>query len=589
MAIEVNEHIPPFLKEYLARSEPGYAVLIAGPWGVGKTFLVKEFLRGIQTARPLYVSLNGVSTEDDLRRRLVYAAYPLLADSAFRALGSLARSALGVFRFRSDLKIEDYADLDKFDVLVLDDIERAHLSLEVVLGVVNQFVEHDKQKVIILTSLVELEKKDLEYARKIEKVVGFTLTVKPETRLAIRELYKQSSDALKKFIDESEGLIVSVFEATESDNLRVLLQALLESEPLAQELATHSGLSESYRDTVLTLFVVLNMLYKLGIIKREHISERRDDWFTLAFNESQDRGEKDPLALYQDHFQQVDLHSGILSNDYLESKICDGLHRPKLLEESINDELAKTSPDSSPEWRNVWHYMDRDEKVTLIELDKIQVRISNYEYTDPAVILHVFGIMLEMRKIGIIECKLIEIYRKAVEYVDHLIDTQALQLDKLPDDMRHGSAYGLAFNEGRTHIFRRLTRHANARIKEGKYDRHVKQIREAFDSFADNPDILSSLIGWDGNQDIYSEPLLNTIDARQFSRQFLDLSADKQVQVTRALAGRYKENPYPDVLEGERRWLRSVRKEILRKLEPSDRLRHARITRLLEWSIDRYV
>ena len=42
---DTNAHIHEYLSYYLAlRHPPHYAVLLNGPWGVGKTFLMKKYL-----------------------------------------------------------------------------------------------------------------------------------------------------------------------------------------------------------------------------------------------------------------------------------------------------------------------------------------------------------------------------------------------------------------------------------------------------------------------------------------------------------------------------------------------------------------
>jgi predicted AAA+ superfamily ATPase len=59
-----NDHVWDYLTYYLGLPHsPNFAVLLSGPWGVGKTFLVKRFLAKYfegQKDQYVYVSLYGL-------------------------------------------------------------------------------------------------------------------------------------------------------------------------------------------------------------------------------------------------------------------------------------------------------------------------------------------------------------------------------------------------------------------------------------------------------------------------------------------------------------------------------------------------
>lgn len=82
MAKKSNKHICTYLTYYLGLAHaPGFAVLISGPWGVGKTYLLKKFLKkrfGDDTANYVYVSLYGPSTIAEIDDALFQAAFPAL-------------------------------------------------------------------------------------------------------------------------------------------------------------------------------------------------------------------------------------------------------------------------------------------------------------------------------------------------------------------------------------------------------------------------------------------------------------------------------------------------------------------------------
>ncbi|MCX8510102.1 MAG: P-loop NTPase fold protein [Rhodobacteraceae bacterium] len=55
-----------YLTDYLNRPDPGFAVLLAAPWGAGKTHLVKHVIAERKGEKPLLVSLFGVRSADDI-------------------------------------------------------------------------------------------------------------------------------------------------------------------------------------------------------------------------------------------------------------------------------------------------------------------------------------------------------------------------------------------------------------------------------------------------------------------------------------------------------------------------------------------
>ena len=83
-----NLHIYEYLHYYADFAEPPkYAVLIDGPWGVGKTHLVNRFLKskfGEQKQKFVYISLFGLKSTKDIDDALYAQSHPLLASKKAR-------------------------------------------------------------------------------------------------------------------------------------------------------------------------------------------------------------------------------------------------------------------------------------------------------------------------------------------------------------------------------------------------------------------------------------------------------------------------------------------------------------------------
>ncbi len=80
MADGNNRHVWDYLTYYLGLAHaPCFAVLLSGPWGVGKTYLLKAFLKDRfkeDVADYVYVSLYGLSSIEEIDDALFQAAFP---------------------------------------------------------------------------------------------------------------------------------------------------------------------------------------------------------------------------------------------------------------------------------------------------------------------------------------------------------------------------------------------------------------------------------------------------------------------------------------------------------------------------------
>lgn len=83
-----NSHVKEYLSYYVSLPHPSnYAVMVKGPWGIGKTYLISEFLEQEvkQKERYVYVSLYGMATTDDLDAALLQAISPAQASGAAKS------------------------------------------------------------------------------------------------------------------------------------------------------------------------------------------------------------------------------------------------------------------------------------------------------------------------------------------------------------------------------------------------------------------------------------------------------------------------------------------------------------------------
>ncbi len=263
------------LANYIVDDRYHQAVLLDGPWGSGKTwFIRKYFIPEFEASHQceewhfIYLSLYGLETVEEVKAKKDRLVAEQLLGQFFRNHGLASFSGEGCIKKARllkpvvsllssylpkdlpDIKIEDVLGaLDKPEhvVLILDDLERAHIKPEIVLGYISELTEQEDTKVIVLANEEEvcqmngLEETDEEgkppkknpkrerYDSIKEKSIG--LDIKYEVPVA--ELYSEivneyvKSEPLKKYIHEEKDYIVTALETNESNNLRTLIFAFV--------------------------------------------------------------------------------------------------------------------------------------------------------------------------------------------------------------------------------------------------------------------------------------------------------------------------------------------------------------------------
>lgn len=295
--------------DYLRKPYTDHAIMINGEWGSGKTYFwnnkVRSKIESIELNgkryKTIYMSLYGISNLDDISKKIFIEMNPNLNKSIKKILDSRNMSSIpeyvktGIdmansFGFMQQNDKVDYTKFFDIDdkVLCFDDLERANVDVIDVLGYINNFVEHDHIKTIIICNEKELSKKlkstnvemktfiatyilnhegkikpektseefsdtddenniddkpmvELiedkiehifdkanDYERIKEKLIGETFEYIPEFNYIINGVLMryESNTQLIQFLRKNSGLIIQTFNRSGTRNLRILKHAL---------------------------------------------------------------------------------------------------------------------------------------------------------------------------------------------------------------------------------------------------------------------------------------------------------------------------------------------------------------------------
>ena len=280
--------------DYIRSDYTDYAIMINGEWGSGKTYFWNHKIRPkIESMQlngkkytAIYMSLYGISNLEEISKKIFIETTQLMDKnlkkymdaSGVATIPEYAKTGLDMANFFGVTQNGDRIDYKEFfstddKVLCFDDLERANVDVIDILGYINNFVEHDHIKTIIICNEKELSTKlknsNLEmktfiatylldkenklniktdkpmvekirdkieyvfdkandYERIKEKLIGETFEYAPEFNYIINGLlmrYEKYPDLIR-FLRENTGFIISTFNKSGTRNLRILKHSL---------------------------------------------------------------------------------------------------------------------------------------------------------------------------------------------------------------------------------------------------------------------------------------------------------------------------------------------------------------------------
>ena len=285
----------------------------------------------------IYMSLYGISNLEDISKKIFIETTQLMDKNLRKYMDAneqttipeYAKTGIDMANFfgvtQSGDKV-DYAEFFSTDdkVLCFDDLERANVDVIDILGYINNFVEHDHIKTIIICNEKELSTKlkssNLEmktfiatylldkqdelnktdkpivekirqkienvfdkandYERIKEKLIGETFEYAPKFDYIINGIlmrYENNPDLIR-FLRENTRLIISTFERSGTRNLRILKHALNDFKKV-YEMVNKSYPNTSHRvmQTMLIFTIAISFEIKAGKITKDKFINIKDN------------------------------------------------------------------------------------------------------------------------------------------------------------------------------------------------------------------------------------------------------------------------------------------------------------------------
>ena len=332
--------------DYIRSDYTDYAIMLNGEWGSGKTYFwnnkIKPKIESMQLNgkryTAIYMSLYGISNLEEISKKIFIETTQLMDKnlkkfmdaSGVKNIPEYAKTGLDMANFFGVTQNGDRIDYGQFfstddKVLCFDDLERANVDVIDILGYINNFVEHDHIKTIIICNEKELSTKlknsNLEmktfiatylldkenklniktdkpmverirdtieyvfdkandYERIKEKLIGETFEYQPEFNYIINGLlmrYENYPDLIR-FLRENTNLIISTFNKSGTRNLRILKHSLTNFKKIF-DMVNKSYPNTNHRvlQTMLIFTIAISFEIKAGKITKDKFVNINDN------------------------------------------------------------------------------------------------------------------------------------------------------------------------------------------------------------------------------------------------------------------------------------------------------------------------
>ncbi len=332
--------------DYVRADYTDYAIMINGEWGSGKTYFWNHKIRNkIESMHlngkkftTIYMSLYGISNLEEISKKIFIETTQLMDKNLKKYMDAngqttipeYAKTGLDMANFFGVTQNGDRIDYSDFfstddKVLCFDDLERANVDVIDILGYINNFVEHDHIKTIIICNEKELSTKlkssnlemktfiatylldkegDLskvsdkpmvekiqdkieyvfdkanDYERIKEKLIGETFEYAPEFTYIINGLlmrYENNEDLIR-FLRENTGLIISTFNKSGTRNLRILKHALNDFKKIFEMVNKYyPNTNNRVLQTMLIFTIAVSFEIKAGKITKDKFVNIKDN------------------------------------------------------------------------------------------------------------------------------------------------------------------------------------------------------------------------------------------------------------------------------------------------------------------------
>ena len=403
------------VEDYLTR-ETNNALLITGEWGVGKTYFFDNTLseKIEETSikenenikyKPIRVSLSGVTSIDDIERRIVAELYPKLNKGLSKGKGAI-KLLLSIPKIKEYIPEFPNSDVigSETDNLVIcfDDLERRSKTFPIdsLIGYINNLTENNNLKTIIIANTNKIEDESFDEIK--EKLIGREI----EYKINIEEVFDtliqsefQSFSEYTKFLQKEKSFICSFFQ--DYKNIRTLKFILTryhnihsQIEIIAPNIQYIQSNKEALLKDTLLFTIAIAIQHKKGKVTRNS-KEEIDNKFRITRKDLEKYFNKQPSSNQEIKEEEETILETIKSKYYNENNFSYFFYESifdyivglnildkDLLEKDIKKRYKISEDNTIPECYRIYNQINFDEVFSMTNASYKQLLTNMLSYVD---------------------------------------------------------------------------------------------------------------------------------------------------------------------------------------------------------------
>ncbi len=454
------------IEEYIRKPYTDYAVMINGEWGSGKTHFWNNKLRkrieviknkAGKPYKTIYISLYGINSIEEISKKIFLETNPVITKTLKKfaehtdgnVIPEYVKTGVDIANLYGTMQVDggriDFAKMFTTDdkVLCFDDLERANIDIIDILGYINNFVEHDgiktilicnekelaikfknnniEMKTLIATLMLEKETKGkkTELVDTIEEPVANKLEEKVESIFDRANAYERIKEKLvgecfeyipeysyilsgmimrydynkpfEKFLKMEIGTIINTFNKTNTRNLRVLKHALNDFERVYDNVTKeYPTVSNDMLRTLLIFTIAISFEIKVGNVVKAKFSsvKSNEEYRSIIFTSNILNGSSQYYLREFDNRYFLNSKEDYRFFKFVEMYVRTRMFDEKQFKEDMKKALNKKERKNDPMYLKIidgsyWKMSDIDFEITATKvLDSVKDgNVPSMEYT----------------------------------------------------------------------------------------------------------------------------------------------------------------------------------------------------------------
>ncbi len=588
---ENNTHLKSYIDYYKTLTDPGYAILIIGNWGSGKTHQVTQVL---DKTEYIYVSLFGTQSTEEIYSSVYAKMFRVKAFAKEFASSTNGATAgpVGVGGMVSSIAnaiLKDEVDSSK--ILIFDDLERSTLKTTELFGVFNKYVEHHRCRVIVLAHDKKMAE-DLSQTK--EKVFGQTIEIIPQTSQALDSFISKIPDKNNRVILQSlKDTILGIFKQSDTHSLRILKHSIEDISRLLSLLTEKHKQHAEAISALIGLFLALSLEVRSGRLDEQSMSKRYDAVVTYQIRSSRKESPPSPITSANNRYPTVDLTSNLLKDADLINLLIKGYYSQDDIRKTLDESTYFTKTADLPAWIAFINFDNISDKESSAAAAKLIEQFDERALTVPGELLHLFSLRFLLTQMKLVTGSYDDAEEACKKYLEDIATQGRLESYMGPDSLwgqgfiHAHNGYGYWVEEDYKPHFDRVVSYLNLTQKKVATKDLPIQAKYLLSLVSTDGDKFAREVSltFAGGNTYASIPVLASIEPSDFVQEWVGSQPENWEGVSRGLEQRYNSGQLSRSLEKELPWIREVIHMMNIQRTKAEGIRRKRIERAIRPSL----